>query len=70
MSAALDTACAPWHTAILNDTQRAQLNIVRHVLGRFHNTPRAHRDIVLPSGQRPAGYPEPGPPLRHIPTPF
>ena len=30
----------------------------------------AHRDIVLPRRQRPAGYTEPGLPLRHIPTPF
>jgi polyphosphate kinase len=37
---------------------------------RKRHDPPAHRDIVLPKRQRPAGYTEPNLPLRHIPTPF
>ena len=70
MFAATDTAWAPWYIANTDDKQRGRLNIISHLLSQVPYKPLAHRDIVLPRRQRPAGYTEPGPPLRHIPTPF
>ncbi len=70
MFAATDTAWAPWYIANTDDKQRGRLNIISHLLSQVPYKPLAHRDIVLPRRQRPAGYTEPGLPLRHIPTPF
>ena len=70
MFAATDTAWAPWFVAGTDDKKRGRLNIISHLLSQVPYQPPAHRDIVLPKRQRPAGYTEPGLPLRHIPTPF
>ena len=70
MFAATDTAWAPWFVADTDDKKRGRLNIISHLLSQVPYQPPAHRDIVLPKRQRPAGYTEPGLPLRHIPTPF
>src|ERR1700730_1908558 len=70
MFAATDTAWAPWFVADTDDKKRGRLNIISHLLSQVPYTPPAHRDIVLPKRQRPAGYPQPALPLRHIPTPF
>jgi polyphosphate kinase 2 len=70
MFAATDTAWAPWFVADTNDKKRGRLNIISHLLSQVPYTPPAHRDIVLPKRQRPAGYTQPDLPLRHIPTPF
>jgi len=70
MFAATDTAWAPWYVANTDDKKRGRLNIISHLLGQVPYKPLAHRDIVLPKRQRPAGYTEPDLPLRHIPTPF
>jgi len=70
MFAATDTAWAPWYVANTDDKKRGRLNIISHLLSQVPYKPLAHRDIVLPRRQRPAGYTEPDLPLRHIPTPF
>jgi polyphosphate kinase len=70
MFAATDTAWAPWFVAGTDDKKRGRLNIISHLLSQVPYQPPAHRDIVLPKRQRPAGYTEPDLPLRHIPTPF
>jgi polyphosphate kinase 2 len=70
MFAATDTAWAPWYVADTDDKKRGRLNIISHLLSQVPYQPPAHRDIVLPKRQRPAGYTEPDLPLRHIPTPF
>jgi polyphosphate kinase 2 len=70
MFAATDTAWAPWFVADTNDKKRGRLNIISHLLSQVPYTPPAHRGIVLPKRQRPAGYTQPDLPLRHIPTPF
>jgi polyphosphate kinase len=70
MFAATDTAWAPWYVANTDDKKRGRLNIISHLLSQVPYKPLAHRDIVLPKRQRPAGYTEPDLPLRHIPTPF
>jgi len=70
MFAATDTAWAPWYVANTDDKKRGRLNIISHVLSQVPYKPLAHRDIVLPKRQRPAGYTDPDLPLRHIPTPF
>ena len=70
MFAATDTAWAPWFVAGTDDKKRGRLNIISHLLSQVPYQPPPRRDIVLPKRQRPAGYTEPGLPLRHIPTPF
>jgi polyphosphate kinase 2 len=70
MFAATDTAWAPWFVAGTDDKKRGRLNIISHLLSQVPYQPAAHRDIVLPKRQRPAGYTQPDLPLRHIPTPF
>ena len=70
MFAATDTAWAPWFVAGTDDKKRGRLNIISHLLSQVPYQRPAHRDIVLPKRQRPAGYTEPDLPLRHIPTPF
>src|SRR6478672_8294680 len=70
MFAATDTAWAPWYVAYTDDKKRGRLNIISHLLSQVPYKPLAHRDITLPKRQRPAGYTDPGLPLRHIPTPF
>jgi polyphosphate kinase len=70
MFAATDTAWAPWFVADTDDKKRGRLNIISHLLSQVPYQPPAHRDIVLPKRQRPAGYTQPDLPLRHIPTPF
>ena len=70
MFAASDTAWAPWYVANTDDKQRGRLNIISHLLSQVPYTPLAPREITLPKRQRPAGYTDPGLPLRHIPTPF
>ena len=70
MLAATDTAWAPWYIADADDKKRARLNIITHLLSQVPYKPPVHRDITLPTRQRPGGYREPDLPLRHIPTPF
>ena len=70
MFAATDTMWGPWYVANTDDKQRGRLNIISHLLSQVPYKPLAHRDIVLPRRQRPAGYTEPDLPLRHIPAPF
>jgi polyphosphate kinase len=70
MFAASDTAWAPWYVASTDDKKRGRLNIISHLLSQVPYKPLPPRDITLPKRQRPAGYTDPGLPLRHIPTPF
>jgi polyphosphate kinase 2 len=70
MFKASDTAWAPWYVAKTDDKKRGRLNIITHLLSVIPYDPLAHRDVSLPKRQKPAGYRQPGLPLRYIPTPY
>ena len=70
MFKASDTAWAPWYVADTNDKRRGRLNIITHLLGQIPYKRPKEEDVKLPKRQKPAGYNDPGLPLRYIPTPF
>ena len=65
-----DTSWAPWYVANTDDKKRGRLNIITHLLSSIPYEPLQHQDVALPKRQKPDGYQELHPPVRHIPTPF
>jgi polyphosphate kinase len=59
MFTATDTAYAPWHVARSDDTRRARLNIVRHLLNQIPYKALPREKIKLPKRQKQGGYREP-----------
>ena len=70
MSAATDTAWAPWYIAYTDDKKRGRLNIIRHLLDQVPYEPLPHHEVTLPERQKAHGYVEPSKTPRTIPTPY
>jgi polyphosphate kinase len=70
MFQATDTAWAPWFVAHSDDTRRARLNIITHLLGKipYKSVPRPK--IKLPKRQKPRGYEEPDYPYKMVPEKY
>ena len=63
MFAATDLDFAPWYVARSDDTKRARLNIITHLLSKIRTKPEK---IKLPERQKRRGYQEPEHPLRYV----
>ena len=67
MFLATDTAESPWYVVHSDDTRRARLNCIKHLLSLipYEDVPR--EKIRLPKRQKPKGYVDPTYPWRVIP---
>ena len=66
MFAATDHDFAPWYVARSDDTKRARLNIITHLLSKIPYERTKPEKIKLPKRQRRGGYREPEHPLRYV----
>ncbi len=66
MFAATDTAYAPWYVARSDDTRRARLNIITHLLSQIPYKALPREKIKLPKRQKRSGYREPNYPYKFV----
>ena len=66
MFAATDTAFAPWYVARSDDTRRARLNIIKHLLSQIPYKALPREKVKLPKRQKRSGYREPNYPYKFI----
>ncbi len=68
MFAASDTAWAPWWVVPSDDTKRARLNVISHLLKHIPYEDLPRQEIKLPKRQKPDGYREPDYPYHYVPA--
>jgi polyphosphate kinase 2 len=70
MFAATDTSWAPWYVANSDDTRRARLNIISHLLSSVDYKDLPRQKIKLPKRQKPGGYRDPNYPHKYVEQKF
>jgi polyphosphate kinase 2 len=70
MFAATDTAWAPWHVVRSDDTQRARLNLITHLLKQIPYKEAPREKIKLPKRQKPGDYREANYPFKFVDEKF
>jgi len=66
MFAATDTSWAPWYVTLSDDTRRARLNIVSHLLSSIDYKDLPRQKIKLPKRGKPGNYKDPNYPYKYI----
>ena len=66
MFTASDTSWAPWHVANSDDTRRARLNIINHLLKSIDYKDPPRQKIKLPKRQKPGNYRDPNYPYKYV----
>ena len=66
MFAATDTEFAPWFVIRSDDTKRARLNMITHMLGKIPYREPRREPVKLPKRQKPHGYREPKYPFKYV----
>ena len=66
MFAATDTSWAPWYVTLSDDTKRARLNIVSHLLGSIDYKDLPRQKIKLPKRGKPGNYKDPHYPFKYV----
>ena len=66
MFAATDTSWAPWYVTLSDDTRRARLNIVSHLLGSIDYKDLPRQKIKLPKRGKPGNYKDPHYPYKYV----
>ena len=67
---ATDTRWAPWYVVKSDDTRRARLNVISHILSKIPYKKAPRDRVKLPDRQKAHGYREPKYPFRFIPEKF
>jgi polyphosphate kinase 2 len=70
MFAATDTSWAPWYVANSDDTRRARLNIISHLLRSVEYKDPPKQKIKLPKRQKPGSYRDPNYPYKFVEQKF
>src|SRR5690348_17353712 len=68
MFQATDTAWAPWYVVQSDDTRRARLNIIAHILKLIAYREIAREKVKLPKQQKRGDYREPNYQFKHVPA--
>jgi polyphosphate kinase 2 len=66
MFAATDTSWAPWYVTLSDDTRRARLNIVSHLLSSIDYKDLPRQKIKLPKRGKPGSYKDPNYPYKYV----